>query len=169
MFSAAIALGLIMSGAGAQCPRPVNVADLCQFVADETAESNPSTGTEYVYRTKIREAACVRDGDSSEEVKVKIRAFWSEYNGRLVCNVLNSGVRNGHILKLAVNRSSTNFIKDVTRRWKVDLNHVDADGKTVMDYLDDEIAASRGTSREATLRNYLQLIRAGGGRYKREL
>lgn len=169
MLSTSIALGLVISAGTSECHGPLNVADLCQFVADETAEPDASKRTSLVYETKIHEAACVADTDSPDQVRAKIQAFWKEHGHQLVCNVLNSGVRNGHILKLAVNRSSTRFIKDAARKWKVDLNHVDADGKTVLDYVEEEIAASKGTSRESTLKTYLQVFRASGAKYKKEL
>lgn len=153
-----------------ECPNQINVEELCRFVAENLSESNSTVGTRFVYQTRIYRAACVNpQQDSAEVIQAKVQNFWNRYHDSLVCNVPHSIVRNGNILKLAVDSSSTDFINDSVRRWKVNINHVDADNKTVLDFIDEERTKSVGTSRHATLNRYFNIFRSNGAKFKREI
>lgn len=160
----------VSSRMNVECPNQVNVEELCQFVAENLSETNASQGTRFVYQTRIYRGACVNpQTDSAEVIQAKIQNFWNRYHDKLTCNIPNSIVRDGNILKLAVDRSSTDFINDSVRRWKVNLNHVDADNKTVLDFIDEERTKALGTPRHAILNRYFNIFRSNGAKFKREI
>lgn len=153
-----------------ECPNQVNVAELCMFVAENNRETDASIGTTFAYQSRIFKAACVDPhADSSDVIQAKMQNFWNRYHDKLICNVSNSIVRDGNILKLAVDRSSTDFINDSVRRWKVNLNHIDADNKTVLDFIDEERTRSAGTPRVAVLNRYFTIFRSNGAKFRREI
>ena len=49
------------------------------------------------------------------------------------------------------------------------MNHVDADNKTVLDFIDEERTKSVGTPRYATLNRYFNIFRTNGAKFKREI
>lgn len=54
--------------------------------------------------------------------------------------------------------------------WKVDLNQVDdADGRTLLDYVDKELELKRGTINEPSLQQYHDMLRQAGARRASEL
>jgi len=152
-----------------ECPNQVNVSELCHAVGGQLFETQ-NTDYKYIYQTKIYRAACVETSDSPEVVRLKVQNFWNKFHSGLNCSQLGFSVRNGHILKLAVERNSRDFINDAIRKWKVSLNHVDdSDQKTVLDYIEAELARAKGTSMEPVIQRYFTLFRSNGAKYKREL
>lgn len=144
--------------------------ELCQFVAENLSESNASRGTRYVYQTRLFAAAGVDPHtDTREVISRKMKAWWSKNQHRLICNVPHSIVRDGSILKLAVDSSSSEFINDAVRRWRVDLNRIDADGTTVLDFIDAEREKARESPRFATLNRYYNIFASGGAKHARDL
>ena len=103
-------------------------------------------------------------------VQAKIQDFWKRRGPSLTCNLIGFTVRDGSILKLAVEKNSRAFLNDAVRRWKVDLNQVDAsDGRTLLDYVGDEREKARGTSNEAVMQRYYEMLRREGARHRHEL
>jgi hypothetical protein len=146
-----------------------SVDDFCLFVAENVrAESAPQFV--FVYRLALFKAAGVDPGrDDAPAVRRKMAAWWGRHRKTLICNVANSVVRNGNVLKLAVDRSSTDFLTDAVRRWKLDVNQVDADGTTVLDFVDSQIASSSSADRQDTLKRYRNWLLQAGGKHAREL
>ena len=167
-----LALGAMLA-LQAETVAGLDVADLCQFVADKLTLSGAGGAPRYryVYQARLFAAAGVHvQSDDPTSIQEKMQRFWNRHQDRLICNVVNSTVRNGHILRVAVERSNGEFINDVARRWRVDLNYRDRrDGGTVLDYLDAQLALARGSPREATLNRYRQILEAAGGRHARDL
>jgi hypothetical protein len=160
----------VSSRMNVECPNSVNASDLCDAVSGQVLETDSRQTTRYTFQTKILRASCVETSDSPEIVQAKVQNFWNKYHDKLNCSQINFTIRNGHILKLAVERNSRDFINDAVRKWKVNLNHVDpADQKTVLDYIESELTKSRGTSLEPVLQRYFTLFRTNGAKHKREL
>ena len=132
-----VALAMLPATASSQhsaplpCKAQIVPADLCDAVAGQILETDPSRRTHYTFQTKIYAASCVDESaDSAEVIQQKIQAFWLVAEPTLTCSQLNFSVKDGHILKLAVERNSRDFINDVVRKWKLSLNHVDrSDGR----------------------------------------
>jgi hypothetical protein len=155
---------------GQSCPRALDVEQLCDAVSDQIAETAPGSPNKYSYQSKIHAAACIEPSDAPEMVRGKVQAFWNREHARLNCSQLGYSIRNGHILKLAVERNSKDFVNDAVRKWKLDLNHVDpADGRTVLDYIAEERAKARGTSLDLILQRYDDLFRKNGAKRRSEL
>lgn len=143
----------------------MDVEELCQYVAESLTESDPARGTRYVWETRLYAAAGIDPHqDDAATVRAKMQSYWNRNREALVCNVPNSVVRDGSILKLAVDRSSTEFLTSAIRRWDLDLNQIDSDGKTVLDFVEDELAKAAGSSRERTLQRYRNWLLSGGAR-----
>jgi hypothetical protein len=148
----------------------LDVKSICQYVAENLSDTNPNPLTPYVYRTRLFRAAGVDPAmDDYVTIRMKMQTYWNRHRAELVCNVPNSVVRNGNILKLAVDRSSSAFLTDVVRRWQLDLNQIDRDGETVLDFTEKQLEGAAGSPREATLRRYRNLLLAGGARRARDL
>lgn len=155
---------------GTACPRAADAVQLCNAVSDQIAQTDPASPDKYSYQTKIRAAACVEPEDDDALVRGKVQAFWNAHHAGLHCSQLGFSIENGHLLKLAIENNSKDFINDAVRKWQVDLNHVDAaDGRTVLDYVVDERARARGTNLEPTLERYETLLRKHGAKRRSEL
>ncbi len=160
----------VSSRMNVECPTPVNVANLCMAVGEKYSERNPSLGTKYAYQNQIYRASCVEAGDSEDIIRAKVQHFWNRFHSELSCSPLGFSVRNGHLLKLAVERNSEDFVEEAILDWKVSLNHVDqTDQRTVLDYIDAEVKKASGTTRERILKRYFDLFRENGAKFKREL
>jgi hypothetical protein len=85
------------------------------------------------------------------------------------CNSMDFNVPNGSLLKFAVSRNSDRFLGDVLN-WGLALNHIDpANGRTVLDYIQGEIARNRQAAVQRTLRRYYQMLRERGAMHRREM
>ena len=159
---------------GASCPARVIPGQLCNAVSDQLTNhfgSQSGRFYQFQYQQLIRDAACVDPADAPEVVAGKIQNLWNQQHAQLVCNQLGFSVRDGYLLKLAVESDSREFVNDAVRRWKLDPNHVDATGQTVLDYIESERArhARQGSSYESILQRYFKIFRDHGAKYRREL
>jgi len=154
---------------GGECPAAINVAALCNEVNDMLQPPGLPDGLRYGYQYRIRTSACVVSADPPQVVQSKIRDFWKRRQSSLTCNLLGFSVRNGSILKLALERDNMAFLDDAVRRWKVDLNYVDAaDNRTVLDYAQDELVRTKGTSIEPLMKRHVEWLRRFGAKSSRE-
>ena len=109
---------------------------------------------------RVAMAARVRPGlDSDAEVRRKISGLFSAHMP--LCDGFN--LNRGSILKYAVATRTSDFLYSAVNLWDVDLNVVEAwDGRTVLDYVNDELGRNIGRPAEAELTSYRDmLIRAG--------
>jgi hypothetical protein len=120
----------------------------------------------YAFEVILTSAAGVAAGDSPEQVKAKLQRYWLEHRTRLGCSQLGFSIRQGNVVKLAFERHSKIVIADFLRRWSLDMNFIDpADGKTVLDYVEGQLAESRGQPIEGSVRrNFDLLVRSGAKR-----
>ena len=162
------------TASGGSCPAQLNVGQFCNAVSDQLGNTTGRFSGrfyQFQYQQLIRDAACVDPDDAPEVVAGKIQHLWNQQHARLVCNQLGFSVRDGYLLKLAVESDSREFVNDAVRRWKLDLNHVDATGQTVLDYIESERArhAGQGSSYESILQRYFKIFRDHGAKFRREL
>lgn len=151
-----------------------SVDDICMFVAENPYDEltdMPPPHTGRVYRTLMLQAAGVKIGtDDAETIRIKMQRWWTASQDKLLCNVANSIVRDGSILRLAVDRSNSDFINDAARRWRVDLNYRDkTDGGTVLDFIDGQMKISEGTGRFDILRRYRTILEGVGAKRAKDL
>ena len=148
----------------------LDVETLCILVAENLSETDVSRHTRFRYQSRLFQAAGVdASRDDAAMKSTKMQTWWNLYQDQVICNVTNSIVRNGSILKLAVDSSSSEFINDAVRRWKVDLNRIDADGTTVLDFIEQERIKARGTPRFAILNSYYNIFSTNGAKHRRDL
>lgn len=152
------------------CPNPKKLRGLCMFVSSKEEDSNPQGRFVWKYQRKLLEAACIDvKKDSEEEIGKKIAKVWKDNEATLICNNTKFDVANGNIIKFAVNLKFDEFLIDVTK-WKVNLNKVDeTDGRTVLDYVQSQIAANKGLATEPVLKKYYQMLKDAGAKHKSEL
>jgi hypothetical protein len=152
------------------CPNPKKLRGLCNFVGDITEDNKPQGKYRYMYQRRLLEAACVDlEKDSEEEIGKKISAMWKEYEDTLICNNIQFDVSNGSVIKYAVNMQFDVFISNLAT-WKVNFNKVDeTDGRTVLDYVRDQVERSKGLAIEEKLKQYYTILKDAGAKHKSEL
>ena len=108
--------------------------------------------------------------DSEEEAGRKIRAMWTKYEDKLICNNTRFDVLDGNMLKFAASARFEDFLFDTAMIWQVNLNRVDpSDGRTVLDYVQKEIDKNRGSALEGKLKTYYDMLRTSGAKHRSEL
>jgi len=152
-------------------PSEREVDELCGFVSDQVTETDSGKHTRFTYQSILfRWAGVDARVDGKEETARKMQVYWKANADQLYCNELNSSIRNAHILLLAIDRNSNEFINDVVRRWHVDLNVVDKfTGGTVLDFVEQQLAQAKGTPREPALSRYRAMLLGNGARRAREI
>jgi len=123
------------------CPPPTKeqITDLCLHVKRGTfaAEDSPFV---YSYEQTIRNIACVDATDTEKEAKWKVNRMWMKYRTCLSCKVTGFSIPAGNVLKLSVDSAFPDFIKGMIIEYGIDVNFIDpADGKTLLQYIDDQI------------------------------
>lgn len=152
------------------CANRVDVAKLCPLVANQTTHRDDVLGTRYAYQQEIYQASCIVPADSPDARREKIREFWRRSGASLTCTQLDFTVKDGHLLKLAVQKNAQDFVEEAVLDWKVDLNQVDAsDHRTVLDFVAAEQVRSAGTNRARIYKKYFDLLRENGAKFSREL
>ena len=144
---------------------------LCNAVNDQTEETiDISFGTRFNYQTRIlTHSSANPHRDPSGHIAKKVQHFWAVNNDDLTCNLLGFGVRGGSILKLAIERDSSDVINDVVRRWGLWPNGRDNTGQTILDFIESEMERSRGTPNENIMRRYQGLFQRFGAKRAADL
>lgn len=75
----------------------------------------------------------------------------------------------GNVLKYAVNARTFGFMNKAIDEWRANLNLIDKDDTTLLDYIELQITRSRGAALESTLRAYYNKVQRAGGKHRREL
>ena len=140
------------------------------LIDSKEKDPNPQGHFVYKYQRKFLEAACVDvNKDSEAVIAQKISKVWKENESTLICNNTKFDVGNGNIIKFAVNLKFDSFITDMTY-WKVNLNKVDeTDGRTVLDYIKDQIESNKGLVSEHVLQGYYNQLKKAGAKHRVEL
>ena len=150
------------------CPDGDKLPNICMAIG--TASKDNTGRYQFTYQRIISDAACVTPEDSEEEAGRKIRAMWTKYEDKLICNNTRFDVQNGSMLKFAASARFEDFLFDTAMIWKVNLNRVDpSDGRTVLDYVQKEIDRNKGTSIESKLKSYYDMLRTSGAKHRSEL
>lgn len=150
------------------CPSPAKLPAVCMAISN--AQKDTSGKYTFHYEKLICDAACVASSDTDEVRGDKIRRMWKANEDKLVCNSPRFDVQQGNVLKYAASVRFEDFLFDAAMVWKVDLNRVDpSDGRTVLDYVQEELERNKGTSVESKLRSYYDMLRSSGAKHRREL
>jgi hypothetical protein len=152
-----------------QCPSNRGIEPICNLVVTSIRDRNSPSGR-LLYQSQILSASCVLDSDTDDVRKAKVREFWDKFGQNVLCSSNNFVDGGGNLIKYAIFNTNSVFIDDITHRWQIDLNKVDdSDGKTALDFLDDEMRRFNGTPIWNTLNTYYRKLRAAGAKHAREL
>lgn len=153
----------------ADCPPPAKLPAVCMAISN--AQKDTSGKYQFHYQKLVYEAACSSPSEDDEQTgNAKIRQMWSDNTDRLVCNNASFSVIRGNVLKYAASNRFDDFLFDAAMVWKVDLNTVDpSDGRTVLDYVQDEVKRHHGKAIEKSLRSYYDMLRSSGAKHRSEL
>ena len=147
---------------------PHSVTQICNAVSDQLTDR--TTRLFYQHRQLFyRYSKADNSRDPGHHVAKKIQHFWATYSQSLVCNQLGFTLRSGSLLKLAIERDSREFINDVVRRWGLWLNGRDVTGLTALDFIEAEVARTRGTSSETAMTRYLAIFQKFGAKRSADL
>lgn len=125
------------------CPAPKPKDYL--YICDEIT-SKRNTDEKYfdkftmMYEQKMWEMPCAfPHTDSVPEATIKINRMWNKYKLDFKCDTLGFNVPQGNVLKFAISDGYETFIETIVENYGLDINFKDNDGKTVLDYVNDEI------------------------------
>jgi hypothetical protein len=124
----------------------------------------------YDFEARMWARAGVMPSDTPEQVRDKMQRYWLTDRSNMGCTQLGFSIKEGNVMKLAIERNSKHVVNDFIRRWNLDMNFIDpADGKTVLDYTEAELVKNRGTPIEPTLQRYRDLLVRTGAKHASEL
>jgi hypothetical protein len=93
------------------------------------------------YKKDLEELAGVLKTDSKLMVKAKVQRLWNTQLVNFGCDSSGFSVEYGNILKFAIHKGYSEFIDSVINNYGLNINKKDpSDGKTVLDFVKDEIA-----------------------------
>lgn len=147
------------------CPAP-KVKDYFAICTQITFHTN--TDEKYfdkftmLYEQRMWEMSCAfPDTDSVPEATIKINRMWNKHKLDFKCDALGFNVPQGNVLKYAISSGYETFIETIVESYGLDINFKDNDGKTVLDFVNDEIKRryDPGNSDSTrSLRHYKELL-----------
>lgn len=153
------------------CPDLSQIRNICNAVSSSARVPIPNTDrTQYEYVAMMNAAACIQASDSDSQKRTKIQALWNANQNNFGCTVTGFDVEGGNVLKLVVRKRSFEFLNLAMESWQLNLNIVDpVDGKTVLDYVEAELVANRGSDIGRELQEYKELLIEAGAKRSSEL
>lgn len=105
---------------------------------------------DYAYEDRLWLMSGINSGDSRLVIIAKVQKMMYNNWKSCKCNSTSFGVRDGNLLKYSVNRKFENFVDDMVETYGIDINRIDpSDGKTLLDFMDYEIALYKKLSNSA--------------------
>jgi hypothetical protein len=125
------------------CPEPerVDYAKICSYTRDKKLAPEESS-LDYLFEEILLKMSCVDlKNDSRETIIQKVNCMWNKHRTKFACDSLEFNVPNGNVLKFTMNFNFPDFIYWVGNKYNLDFTFIDpADGKTIIQYLDEEIS-----------------------------
>ncbi|USU13443.1 hypothetical protein NF701_06350 [Sphingomonadaceae bacterium OTU29THOMA1] len=116
------------------------------------------------------EAACVDPNvDDEQKIVRNVNSFFVNARPQLQCQGADFDVIEGNIFKYAISSRAFGFINQSIDEWHVDLNWIDKDQTTLLDYVENQVSRARGTHNEEQLRNYYNKLKKNGAKHGSEL
>ena len=130
------------------CPEPTKsqISNLCQNLYDNEPAWDENDPVGYQYQANLWEMSCADlKKDSKEIAWKKIECMWNKYREKFRCYNTSSAANEKNILKFSIDSGFTVFISEFAH-YNLDANFKDpADGKTVLDFLKDQINSIRNS------------------------
>jgi hypothetical protein len=147
------------------------ISRLCWNVGQAILNTDKSSSFYYDYQKQIYEVAGVDTTNNEQEANRKIRVWWKDWGHTCKCNSISFDVVDGSVLKYAASRTTTDFIMDAIS-WKIDLNDTSDiidNNRTLLDYVQAQLIQSKGGPLEAKYKQYFDVLREHGAKFKSEL
>lgn len=145
------------------------LAAICAAVGGGTEEDSTSANM-YIYHSILFELAGVRDADDPSAPE-KISRLWLADVNAIYCT--NSSFIGGSVIKYAIHNRVDEFVTDVTRHWRLPpqvFNGFDKkDGRTVLDFVADEVATGESPAIRQKLQLYYKKLQAAGAKHRVEI
>lgn len=151
---------------------PEKVRGICGDIYGNIRDKTNKAQWSFAFERKVYEAANVDFRvDSDDTARAKINTLWKNYQDYFTCDVGDFDVTNGNVLKYAVNIRAFGVVDTFVKIWGVDLNIIDkADGKTILDYIQEKYVENSGTALASVLAGYRDTLRNYyGAKYCKEL
>jgi hypothetical protein len=157
------------NGKGVPTTNLLNLRELCSVVYERTRAAEES-GFRWEFERIIYEAAGANEPSKLDQSNLaRIQALWNNYPEHFTCASPDFDVPDGSILKYAVSSRNFSFL-NYAISWKLNLNSVDQfDGRTLLDYLEQQVRDNQGSEIEPQLQEYADAVRSSGGRRSSEL
>jgi hypothetical protein len=108
--------------------------------------------------------------DDEKTINLKVHNLWVHCEGEIYYESTNFNVSRGNFLKMSAYRSFTPFLDRAVYDWYFPLNKIDdIDGRTTLDYIQNEIEKNKGQPNEKPLQSYYDLLKKAGAKHKFEL
>lgn len=133
---------------------------------DSNYHDSPGIGG-FQFRRIILEAACAANEKDKEAVRRKVGFMWQRFLHEPVC--ADSTMRLIDLLPYAFSKGYQRLMLPVAKEWELDLNYIDATNRTVLDHLDDAIAATQKASTANMLKEYRDIYIKYGARRRADL
>lgn len=133
----------------------------------EAIDSNYFDATGYRFSRIILEAAHAADEKDKEVIRRKIGLMWQEYLFKPIC--ADSSLRLVNVLPYAFSKPYQRLMLIVASGWEIDLNYFDNDQRTVLDHLDEAIAAAPNEARSNMLKEYREIYTNAGAKRRADL
>lgn len=131
---------LIEVGSSLIAPTPNDIKFLCMHTT-----SKATTGKEspvYKYEEILWKLSGVTEQEKKEDetnAKIrasKVKAYWGLHGSKFVCDAQKlTQEENGFIMKYAISEVFSDMIDNLVETYNVDLNIIDSNGTTVMDFI----------------------------------
>ena len=160
-----------------ECPQPTSqqFEQICDQVYTKKEASDESE-LSFKYQETLWKMSCAKDGEENlEEARLKVQQMWNKYRTSFSCDYPGVQVPRGNITKLSLDTGFSIFILDAVKNYKLDMNFKDpTDGKTIVDYLKDEIDRYKKSTVDVNSKikeyeNLYSVLKAQGAKHSKDL
>lgn len=158
------------------CPTPTEsqYTKVCNSIY---SKKSPSEGSElaYKYQEDLWEMSCAKTpGDSIEAANKKIQTMWKKHRETFRCYQYDGvSVPNANVAKFSMDVNFSTFLVTAVKKYNLDMNFKDpADGKTVMDFLQDQYTSYKKAGYNDKAAEYdriYKLLEKAGAKHGKDL
>jgi hypothetical protein len=159
-----------------ECPKPTRAqfTRVCDSIYGNKIPTDGS-GLGNKYQEDLWEMSCATPNkDSIEEASKKIQNMWNKSREEFSCqNFSGVSLRNANVAKFSIDVGYPSFLIKAVKTYKLDLNFKDpADGKTVLDFIDEQKIIYEKIGYEKKVKEYnkiYKLLLDSGAKHAKDL